>query len=84
MLIFPKISQKRSSTLNDLLQATMLRIRETNRTIVGYVRCARFPQMQAIASLFTCGQPKGSPPRIQKQPRLRLFFVNDEQKGASF
>lgn len=23
-------------------------------------------------------------PRIQKQPRLRLFFVNDEQKGASF
>ena len=30
--------------------------------------------MQALASLFTCGQPKGSPPRIQKQPRLRLFF----------
>ena len=23
-------------------------------------------------------------PCIQKQPRLRLFFVNDEQKGASF
>ena len=44
------------STLNALLQATMLRIRATNRTIVGYVRCARFPQMQALASLFTCGQ----------------------------
>ena len=35
----------------------MLRIRATNRTIVGYVRCARFPQMQALASLFACGQP---------------------------
>ena len=45
------------STLNALLQATMLRIRATNRTIVGYVRCARFPQMQALASLFACGQP---------------------------
>ena len=53
----PGISHKRSSTLNDLLQATMLRIRATNRTIVGYVRCARFPQMQALASLFACGQP---------------------------
>ena len=59
VLLFPKISQKRSSTLNDLLQATMLRIRATNRTIVGYVRCARFPQMQALASLFACGQPEG-------------------------
>ena len=48
-----------ASTLNDLLQATMLRIRATNRTIVGYVRCARFPQMQALASLFACGQPEG-------------------------
>ena len=47
------------STLNALLQATMLRIRATNRTIVGYVRCARFPQMQALASLFACGQPEG-------------------------
>ena len=37
----------------------MLRIRATNRTIVGYVRCARFPQMQALASLFACGQPEG-------------------------
>ena len=55
----PWISQKRSSTLNDLLQATMLRIRATNRTIVGYVRCARFPQMQALASSFACGQPAG-------------------------
>ena len=45
------------STLNALLQATMLRIRATNRTTVGYVRCARFPQMQALASLFACGQP---------------------------
>ena len=45
-----------ASTLNDLLQATMLRIRAMNRTIVGYVRCARFPQMQALASLFACGQ----------------------------
>ena len=35
----------------------MLRIRATNRTIVGYVHCARFPQMQALASLFACGQP---------------------------
>ncbi len=59
VLLFPKISQKRSSTLNDLLQATMLCIRATNRTIVGYVRCARFPQMQALASLFACGQPEG-------------------------
>lgn len=25
-----------------------------------------------------------SPPRKQKQPQKRLFFVNDEQKGASF
>ena len=45
------------STLSALLQATMLRIRATNRTIVGYVRCARFSQMQALASLFACGQP---------------------------
>ena len=47
------------STLNALLQATMLRIRATNRTIVSYVRCARFSQMQALASLFACGQPRG-------------------------
>ena len=52
---FTHISE--ASTLNALLQATMLRIRATNRTIVGYVRCARFPQMQALASLFACGQP---------------------------
>ena len=54
---FTHISE--ASTLNALLQATMLRIRATNRTIVGYVRCARFPQMQALASLFACGQPRG-------------------------
>ena len=54
---FTHISE--ASTLNALLQATMLRIRATNRTIVGYVRCARFPQMQALASLFACGQPEG-------------------------
>ena len=53
----PRISRKRLSTLNDLLQAIMLRIRATNRTIVGYVCYARFPQMQALASLFACGQP---------------------------
>ena len=47
------------STLDALLQATMLRIRATNRTIVSYVRCARFSQMQALASLFACGQPRG-------------------------
>ena len=42
----------------------MLRIRATNRTIVGYVRCARFPQMQALASLFACGQPLKTTHRV--------------------
>ena len=37
----------------------MLRIRVINHTIVGYVRYARFSQMQALASLFACGQPEG-------------------------
>ena len=50
--------QKTSVINNDLLQATMLRIRATNRTIVVYVRYARFSQMQALASLFACGQPR--------------------------
>jgi len=35
----------------------MLRIRAKNRTSLVYVRYARFPQMQALASLFACGQP---------------------------
>ena len=52
------------STLNALLQATMLRIRATNRTTVGYVRYARFPQMQALASLFACGQPLKTTHRV--------------------
>ena len=52
------------STLNALLQATMLRIRATNRTTVGYVRCARLPQMQALASLFACGQPLKTTHRV--------------------
>ena len=63
----------------------MLRIRATNRTIVGYVRCARFPQMQALASLFACGQPEGvhaaggtafaeQSPRKEKEPD-RIGFV---------
>ena len=85
VLLFPKstkvsfgapwVSQKRSSTLNDLLQATMLRIRATNRTIVGYVRCARFPQMQALASLFTCG------PRVAVQD-VNGRDVNGAAHGA--
>ena len=29
---------------------------DTAYPVVGYVRCVRFPQMQALASLFTCGQ----------------------------
>jgi len=63
----------------------MLRIRATNRTIVGYVRCARFPQMQALASLFACGQPEGvhaaggtafaaQSPRKEKEPD-KIGFV---------
>ena len=52
------------STLNALLQATMLRIRATNRTIVDYVRYARFSQMQALASLFACGQPLKTTHRV--------------------
>ena len=59
LLGFPEYRKSGASTLNDLLQATMLCIRAINRTIVGYVRCARFPQMQALASLFACGQPAG-------------------------
>ena len=55
----PEYRKSGASTLNDLLQATMLCIRAINRTIVGYVRCARFPQMQALASLFACGQHAG-------------------------
>ena len=66
----------------------MLRIRATNRTIVGYVRCARFPQMQALASLFACGQPEGvhaaggtaSPRRVpekEKEPdKIGFVFFN--------
>ena len=73
----------------------MLRIRATNRTIVGYVRCARFPQMQALASLFACGQPEGvhaaggtaSPcraPEKEKEPDKIgfIFFVSGGDEGG--
>ena len=73
----------------------MLRIRATNRTIVGYVRCARFPQMQALASLFACGQPEGvhaaggtaSPcraPEKKKNPTVIgfVFFVSGGDEGG--
>ena len=73
----------------------MLRIRATNRTIVGYVRCARFPQMQALASLFACGQPEGvyaaggtaSPRRVpekEKEPDKSgsFFSVVVEMRGV--
>ena len=62
--IFFMLCKSLRHTLNALLQATMLRIRATNRTIVGYVRCARFPQMQALASLFACGQPLKTTHRV--------------------
>ena len=62
----------------------MLRIRATNRTIVGYVRCARFPQMQALASLFACGQPAG----VQLQSNGTAFVVRNPRfgikKGTAF
>ena len=65
---FIRISE--ASTLNDLLRATMLRIRVINHTIVGYVRYARFSQMQALASLFAYGQPGYRGSRCKATARL--------------
>jgi hypothetical protein len=72
----------------------MLRIRATNRTIVGYVRYARFSQMQALASLFACGQPAGvhaaggtvSPRRVpekKKNPIKSGVPIRDYKKSIN-
>lgn len=38
----------------------------------------------STAEQWALKNARDSPENKTKQPRLRLFFVNDEQKGASF
>ena len=54
------------------------------RTVFPWRKNKRILHAKAMCLRHVADSREGSPPRIQKQPRLRLFFVNDEQKGASF
>lgn len=58
-----------ASTLNDLLRATMLRIRVINHTLVGYVSYARFSQMQALLLSSLAVSPQGFTPQAARHRR---------------